>query len=64
MCHVPAAACLLFWIVWKPLLLPGGLSEVQITQCEITVSVRLLEGADNRTFGILDYYHLLKYMHF
>jgi hypothetical protein len=61
---VPVAACLLFWVVRKPLLLPGGLSKVQITKCEITVSVRILEGADTRAFGTLDYYHLLKYQLF
>jgi len=54
----------LFWVVWKPLQLPGGLSEVQITKRKITVSVRMLESTYTRAFGILDYFHLLKCRHF
>jgi hypothetical protein len=37
------------------------LSDVQITKCEITVSVYILEGTDSRTSGIRDYFpQLLK----
>jgi hypothetical protein len=39
----------------------SGLSEVQITEFEITVSVCILEGTDTRAFGIGGYCpHLLK----
>jgi len=32
------------------------LSDVQITKCEITVSVCILEGADSRASGIMGYF--------
>ena len=35
------------------------LSEVQITKCEITVSVCILEGADSRASGIMGYFSQL-----
>jgi len=41
------------------------LSNVQITKCEITVSVCIMEGADSRASGIRGYFsHLLKYQDF
>jgi len=41
------------------------LSEVQITKCEITVSVCILEGADSIASGFRDYFlQLLMYQDF
>ena len=41
------------------------LSEVQITKCEITVSVCILEGIDSRASRFRDYFlQLLKYQNF
>ena len=41
------------------------LSDVQITKCEITVSVCILEGADSRASGIRGYFlKLPKYQNF
>jgi hypothetical protein len=41
------------------------LSDVQITKCEITVSVCILAGADSRASGITGYFpYLLKYQDF
>jgi len=41
------------------------LGEVQITKCEITVSVCILEGTDGRASGMRGYFpQLLKYQDF
>jgi len=41
------------------------LSDVQITKCEITVSVCILEGTDSRASGIRGYFlKLPKYQNF
>jgi len=41
------------------------LSEIQITKCEITVSVCILEGTDSIASGFRDYFlQLLKYQDF
>jgi hypothetical protein len=56
-----AAAVYLFWFLWEPSLL----SEVQITKCEITVSVFILEGTNTRASEIRGYFpQLLKYNDF
>jgi len=55
----------LFWFLWKPLWKFSRLSEVQITKCEITVSVCVLEGTDTRTSGMRDHFlHVLNYQDF
>jgi hypothetical protein len=46
----------LFWVLWQALYSPIGLSEVQITKCEITVSVYILEGSNTRASGIGGYF--------
>jgi len=41
------------------------LGDIQITKCEITISVCILEGADSRASGIMGYFpQLLKYQDF
>jgi len=41
------------------------LSEIQITKCEITVSVCILEGTDSIASGFRDYFlQVLKYQDF
>jgi hypothetical protein len=54
----------LFWVV-SHYNSSVGLSEMQITNCEITVSVCIMEGTDTRASGITEHFpQMLKYEDF